>query len=124
MNTAHIHLLLNHFPSIGMIMGLGLFLVGLIRKSDELKQLSLLIFVLLSLIAMPTYMSGNVTDLAISYRADYNFDLVEAHQSLALTIVFEGMVIKGGILTRMLGYKCPCIYYFHALFATCICIGY
>ena len=33
MNLAHIHLLLNHFPTIGTIIGIGLFLVGLAAKN-------------------------------------------------------------------------------------------
>ena len=44
MNLAHVHLLLNHFPVIGMIIGLGLFLGSLIGKSEDLKRASLLIF--------------------------------------------------------------------------------
>ena len=38
MDLAHIHLLLNHFPTIGYIIGGGLFLLSLITKSDDLKR--------------------------------------------------------------------------------------
>ena len=41
LNLAHVHLLLNHFPTIGMIVGLGLFLVAIVAKSDDLKRASL-----------------------------------------------------------------------------------
>ena len=44
MNLAHVHLLLNHFPTIGMIVGLGLFVVAILAKSDHLKRASLVIF--------------------------------------------------------------------------------
>jgi len=59
MNLAHIHLLLNHFPTIGFGMALGLFLVALVRNSEELKRTSLVIFFLISALAIPTYLSGN-----------------------------------------------------------------
>ncbi len=59
MNLAHIHLLLNHFPTIGFGIGLGLFLVALIGKNEELKRTSLVIFFLISALAIPTYLSGN-----------------------------------------------------------------
>jgi hypothetical protein len=59
MNLAHIHLLLNHFPTIGFGIALGLFLVALIRDSEELKRTSLVIFFLISALAIPTYLSGN-----------------------------------------------------------------
>jgi hypothetical protein len=34
----HLHLLLNHFPTIGFIIGLSLFVLALIAKSDHLKM--------------------------------------------------------------------------------------
>src|ERR1041385_7121908 len=59
MNLAHIHLLLNHFPTVGMIIGIGLFLIGLAGKIDDLKRASLVVFLGIALITLPTYMSGN-----------------------------------------------------------------
>src|SRR6185369_1171560 len=59
MNLAHIHLLLNHFPTVGMIIGIGLFLLGLVGKSEDLKRASLVVFLGIGLLALPTYMSGN-----------------------------------------------------------------
>ena len=59
MNLAHIHLLLNHFPTIGTIIGIGLFLVGVMAKSNDLKRASLVVFLGIALITLPTYMSGN-----------------------------------------------------------------
>ena len=59
MNLAHVHLLLNHFPVIGTIIGLGLFLVSLFGKSDDLKRASLVIFLGIALLTIPTYLSGN-----------------------------------------------------------------
>jgi hypothetical protein len=59
MNLAHIHLLLNHFPTIGFGIGLGIFLVSLIGKNEELKRTSLVVFFLIAAVAIPTYLSGN-----------------------------------------------------------------
>ena len=59
MNLAHIHLLLNHFPTIGFGIGLGIFLVALIGKNEELKRTSLVVFFLIAALAIPTYLSGN-----------------------------------------------------------------
>ena len=65
MNLAHIHLLLNHFPTIGTIIGIGLFLVGLAAKSNDLKKASLVVFLGVALITLPTYMSGNAAQEVI-----------------------------------------------------------
>lgn len=59
MNLAHIHLLFNHFPTIGFGIALALFLVGLVGRSEELKRTGLVVFFLIAALALPTYMSGN-----------------------------------------------------------------
>ncbi len=84
MNLAHIHLLLNHFPTIGTSVALGLFIIALVTKSMDLKRASLAAFVLIALIAMPTYMSGNAAEEMIHSNAAVNHEVVEAHQSWAL----------------------------------------
>ncbi len=62
---AHIHLLLNHFPTVGMVIAIGLFVTALIRNSSELKRDSLVIFVGLALLTIPTYVTGNAAQEAI-----------------------------------------------------------
>lgn len=84
MNLAHIHLLLNHFPTVGTAVGLGLFLVALTMKSADLQRASLALFVVIALIAMPTYMSGNAAMEVIQNNEGVNKDVIEAHQSWAL----------------------------------------
>jgi uncharacterized membrane protein len=59
MNLAHIHLLLNHFPTIGFGIALALFLAALVGKNEELKRTSLVVFFLIAALAIPTYFSGN-----------------------------------------------------------------
>ncbi|MEO5926045.1 MAG: hypothetical protein ABIR70_19650 [Bryobacteraceae bacterium] len=88
MNLAHLHLLLNHFPTVGMIIGLGLFLAALLWNSDHLKRASLGVFLAIGLIAMPTYMTGNAAQEILaqhpSSAALHLTALIEAHQSWAL----------------------------------------
>ena len=48
-DLAHVHLLINHFPTIGMILGLGLLLLSFIRKNDHLKKVSLEVLFLIAL---------------------------------------------------------------------------
>jgi len=55
---AHLHLLLNHFPIIGTMVGLGLFLLPLSKKNQDLRRASYIIFAAIALIAIPTFMTG------------------------------------------------------------------
>ena len=63
MNLAHLHLLFNHFPTVGMIIGLGLFLLALVSKSNDLKRASLVIFMGLALVTLPTFMTGSAAGI-------------------------------------------------------------
>jgi hypothetical protein len=92
MNLAHIHLLLNHFPTVGMLVGLGLFLISLAGKKDDLKQASLVVFLGIALLALPTYMSGNAAQEVICKSPDkitctdhgVSKALIEKHEGAAL----------------------------------------
>src|SRR6202035_2488903 len=84
MDLTHIHLLLNHFPTIGTIIGGGLFLLALITNSDDLKRASLLVLLGIALISIPTYMSGNGAQQAIASQPGVSKSLIETHEGVAL----------------------------------------
>jgi uncharacterized membrane protein len=89
MNLPHVHLLLNHFPIIGTIIALGLFLFALIGKSDDLKKASLVIFAGIALLTIPTYMSGNGAEEVLSKLPGVSKNAIMAHNNAALvSIVF------------------------------------
>ena len=94
MNFAHIHVVVNHIPSIGTVVGLALFATAILKKSDELKKIALQILVVMALAALPTYLSGNAAQLQIRRRPDIPLALIEAHQNSAmLTLIL--MTITG-----------------------------
>jgi uncharacterized membrane protein len=84
LNLAHVHLLLNHFPTIGMIVGLGLFVAALMTKSDHLKSASLVIFFGIALLAIPTFASGTAAKLALQHASEVSQPMVDTHETAAL----------------------------------------
>lgn len=84
MNLAHLHLLLNHFPTVGTVIGLGLFLLSLVRKNDDLKRASLGVFCLIALLAIPVYQSGRAAEDIIEDSPGVSEALIETHQDAAL----------------------------------------
>jgi uncharacterized membrane protein len=87
MNLAHLHLLLNHFPTVGMIVGLGLFIVALMTKSDHLKSASLAIFFGIALLSIPVFASGTAARLALAKTPEVSVAMIDAHETAA----FEGL---------------------------------
>ncbi len=84
MNSAHLHLLLNHFPTIGFAVGLGLYLVALAGKSMELKRASYVILFVIAVIAIPTFVSGNAAERALRESPGVSEVLIGRHEGAAL----------------------------------------
>jgi uncharacterized membrane protein len=83
MNLAHVHLLLNHFPTIGMIVGLCLFIVAILAKSDHLKRASLGIFFCIALLSIPTFVTGTSARLALAKSPEVSAAMIDAHETAA-----------------------------------------
>jgi uncharacterized membrane protein len=83
-DLAHIHLLLNHFPTIGTILGLGLLLLGFIRKNDHLKKASFEVLFLIALMTMPVYVSGNAAAEALKGQSGVSEAAIAIHNDAAL----------------------------------------
>jgi len=94
MNLPHVHLLLNHIPIIGTLITLGLFLVSLVAKRDDMKQISLALFALIALMAIPAYMSGSGAQQALQESTEISTATIETHQGAAF-IAFIFMEITG-----------------------------
>ena len=70
LNLAHAHLLLNHFPTIGFGIALCIYLGAFLSKSDPLKRVGLVLFFLVALVAIPTYMTGGRSGAAFMSGAE------------------------------------------------------
>jgi hypothetical protein len=89
MDPTHLHLLLNHIPTVGFGVAIAIFVVGLVAKSNDLKLASLVLFVLVSLVTIPTYVTGNAAQEVVEGNADVTRSLIEAHEGAA----FLGLVL-------------------------------
>lgn len=84
MNFAHLHLLLNHFPVIGTIVGLGLFLVSFSGKNNDLRRASLIIFAVIALLTIPTFLSGIGAQLMIKGTPGVSDAFIQRHEGAAM----------------------------------------
>ena len=84
MNLAHVHLLLNHVPTIGFGFGIGLLAASLVRDSADLRRASYVVFFVVALVAIPAYLSGNAADFVLRTQRELLEDVVTAHQNAAM----------------------------------------
>jgi hypothetical protein len=90
MNWAHVHLLLNHVPVIGVAFGFFLLLLGVVRKSDELKRASLVVFVVVGALAVPTYLTGEPAEKIVRDLPGVSRALIEQHEDAAMFALISG----------------------------------
>jgi len=83
-NLAHLHLLLNHVPTIGFGFGIGLLAASLVRDSEDLRRASYVVFFGVALVAIPAYLSGKAAHYILQTEPDLAQDVVTAHQNAAM----------------------------------------
>ena len=94
MNPAHWHLILNHVPVLGMAFGLALVGRALLRKSEELKKMSLGFFIIIALLAIPAYLTGEPAEELVENLPGVSKASIEQHEEAA-QVAFAGVLIVG-----------------------------
>ncbi|HXH24723.1 MAG TPA: hypothetical protein VNI78_05700 [Vicinamibacterales bacterium] len=84
MNAAYLHLLLNHVPTVGGVVALGLLIAAAVRRHDALAHAALELLVVVAIVALPAYTTGTAAQLALRDRPDVSSLAVRAHQDAAL----------------------------------------
>src|SRR5262245_50927126 len=83
-DLAHVHLLLNHVPTVGMVLALGLLLMSFVRRNEHLKKISFEVFFLIALAIVPIYQSGVAAAEALKAQSDVSAAAITEHQDAAL----------------------------------------
>ena len=83
MNLAHLHMLLNHVPTVGTAIAITLLVLSFIRKSEELRRVSLEAFFIIALVTVPAYLTGVAAQAEIRDLPDVSNVLIEAHEDAA-----------------------------------------
>ena len=94
MNPVHLHLMLNHVPVLGTAFSLALLGWALLRKSEELKKVSLGFFVIIALLAIPAYLTGEPAEELVENLPGVSKASIEQHEEAA-QVAFAGVLIVG-----------------------------
>ncbi len=107
MNFAHLHLIVNHVPVLGTAFGLGLLIFAQWKGLAEVKKAALGVFVIMALLAVPAYLTGEPAEGVVTSLPGVSKDLIEAHEEAA-TVAFAGVVVLGlGALTGLIVFRGP-----------------
>ena len=83
MNSAYIHLVLNHIPVLGTGVGILLLSYGILMKKEEAKWLGLVSFLLCGLVAIPVFMTGEPAEGIVEQHPGISKAAIELHEDSA-----------------------------------------
>jgi uncharacterized membrane protein len=97
-NLAHVHLLLNHLPTIGFGLGLCIYVAAYFGSNESLKKTGLILFFLVAVMAIPTFVSGSAAERVLCPEHKcvdgVSEPIIRAHEDAAL-IALVAMEITG-----------------------------
>jgi hypothetical protein len=84
-SASHFHLLVSIFPSIGLIFLLGFYVTALVTDDAATKRSCLVLFGILGLLTIPTYLSGDRSMAVLSRDPKISQDLMSIHFGWGVT---------------------------------------
>ncbi len=83
MNDAHWHLVVNHFPIIGTMFGLGILIAGLVLKNNTVKNTGYILFVIAAIFAFASMATGDGAEELVEDMPNIGHQIVHEHEELA-----------------------------------------
>ena len=84
MNIVHLHLLLNHVPIIGAVIGVLILAVALLRRNSDIVKLALGLFALIGAASIVVFLTGEPAEELVERLPDFSETITERHEEAAL----------------------------------------
>lgn len=101
MNEAHLHLVVNHFPIIGTILGLGILISGIILKNNSVKNTAYSLFIIAAIFAFISMSTGEGAEELVEDMPNIGKEIIHEHEEmaekLALVLYLLGVVSLVGL---------------------------
>lgn len=96
MNDAHFHLVVNHLPIVGILIGFLVQLAGLIMKKPQVKNTALAIFIFSALTAIVAFLTGEGAEEIVENLPGISETLIHKHEEQA-ELFLTMVLILGGV---------------------------
>lgn len=83
MNDAHLHLLVNHFPIIGTILGLGILITGILLKNKSVKNTAYILFIVAAIFAAFSMGTGEGAEELVEDLPSIGKQIIHEHEEIA-----------------------------------------
>ena len=83
MNEAHLHLLVNHFPIIGTIFGLGILITGMLLKNNSVKNTAYILFIIAAVFSAFSMGTGEGAEELVEDLPNIGKQIIHEHEEIA-----------------------------------------
>jgi len=80
MNLTHLHLLLNHFPIIGTLIGSVIILYGIIKNQQQAKSIGAILIIIMAIIAIPVFLTGEPAEETVEHLQGISESMIHEHE--------------------------------------------
>jgi hypothetical protein len=101
MNDVQLHLVLNHFPVIGLTIGILVLLFGFLLKKEQIRATALGIFIFSALMAIAANYTGEGAEHAIENLAGISEAYIETHEDAAEVFLILMLFLGGASLITL-----------------------
>jgi uncharacterized membrane protein len=102
MSAAHLHLILNHIPLLGLLFGAALLAYGLWKSQEDVQKASLGLLAVAGLSAIAVYLTGEPAEEIVEGLAGVSHDAIEAHEEFGLYALIGGIATGGMAMIALL----------------------
>lgn len=102
MDLTHLHLILNHLPVVGVILGFLILLWGFLRGFEDVKNVGFLILIFTAAAAVPVYLTGEPAEKAVENLPGVTEQIIELHEDSALISLILAIVTGAGACAALL----------------------
>ncbi len=88
MTDAHYHLVVNHFPIVGTIFGIGILIAGMLLKSNSVKNVSYVIFIISAIFAFLSLKTGGAAAGVVKGMPDITKEIISEHAKVANNLAY------------------------------------
>ncbi len=100
MNDAHLHLIVNHFPIIGTILGSGILIAGMFLKNNTVKNTAYSLFIVGAIFALASMATGEGAEEMVENMPSVGRKIIHEHEEmaekLAIALYLLGLVAIAG----------------------------
>jgi len=96
MNDAHLHMVVNHFPIIGTLFGLGILITGIVMKNNIIKNIAYVLFCISAIFGFASMFTGEGAEEIAENLPSVTDQIIHEHEEMAEKLALV-LYVLGGI---------------------------